>query len=128
MKPLSVLQSLVYSIGGILFVVGAALPLFIPFTIIVPIIYSVGIVLFASMQIMAKYTGSDQHIIRLRRQQLLGLLFLLISAVLMWTKYLWIQPFCADEWKIGLLIGTIFWVYSTLRISHLSGKAPKRMS
>lgn len=57
MKKLSPLQNLLYMAGGILLVAGAALPLLSSVREAAPYVFSAGAVLFASMQMLARYDG-----------------------------------------------------------------------
>lgn len=117
MKPLSPLQSILYMTGGILLLVGAAMPLMpVPMWAAVAV-FSVGAVLFSSMQVLARYEGDSFVIKRLRRQQLVGAAMLIVAAVLMageWQRW----QYCRHgEWKVALCIGAVLELYSVFRIS-----------
>lgn len=122
MKKLTQLQNILYAIGGVMLIAGAAMPLLMSFDIVIPIVYSIGAILFVSMQLQARYDGKDIVITRLRRQQLIGAFFLIMTAVLMWCSYFVIRPLCAGEWKISLIIGAIFQLYSAFRLSAVLEK------
>ncbi len=116
MKKLSPLQNLLYMAGGILLVAGAALPLLSSVREAAPYVFSAGAVLFASMQMLARYNGDDWRIRRLRRQQLFGAILLLVTGALMLMKELRIGPSLADEWKITLTIAVVFEAYTAFRL------------
>lgn len=108
------LRTYLFWAGGLLLVTGAALPLFIP--TIAPYVFTAGALLFCSIQMSDRYEGTNLVIKRLRRQQLLGALMLLVTAALMFTSHLNLRPFNADEWKVTLMIATLLEAYSTIRL------------
>lgn len=117
MKPLSPLQNLLYMLGGILLLAGAAMPLS-PLPLWAAVFtYSLGAVLFAGMQVLMRYEGDSIVVRRLRRQQLMGAAMLVAAAVLMageWQRW----PLCRHgEWKVALCIGAILELYAAFRIS-----------
>jgi VIT1/CCC1 family predicted Fe2+/Mn2+ transporter len=100
-------QQTIYIIGGILLVVGAAL--YITQWAWAPYIYIVGSFLFGAMQMLDRYTGNNLILRRLRRQQLLGAIALMLTGVLMLScKH--------NEWILCLLVGCIFELYTAFRI------------
>lgn len=71
---------------------------------------------FAPAQIADRYEGRNIIIRRLRRQQVMGALLLVVTAALMFmSAYHW-PPFRGGEWKIALLIAVFLELYTTLRI------------
>lgn len=116
MKTLTKTQSLVYGIGGLLLIAGAALPAFPELLFAAPYVYSLGAVLFCSMQMLARYDGANLTLRRLRRQQLAGAVLLLVAGGLMFMHVLGTGPFRQDEWKVVLAIGTVFELYAAFRI------------
>lgn len=116
MKKLTKSQTIVYNLGGLLLVVGAALPAFADFLFVAPYVYATGAVLFVAMQMLARYDGRDIIVRRLRRQQLLGGVLLLVAAGLMFMHVLGVGPFRADEWKIVLAIGAFMELYTAFRL------------
>lgn len=106
-------QTLLY-IGGILLVIGALLPLFLP--TIAPYVFATGALLFAPLQILDQYEGRNLIIRRLRRQQIVGALMLVITAGLMIMSQLQMPPFRGGEWKITLLIAVFVEMYTIFRI------------
>lgn len=116
MKSLTKTQNLVYGIGGLLLIAGAAMPAFPDLLFAAPYVYSLGAVLFCSMQMLARYDGDNWTLRRLRRQQLLGAVLLLVAGGLMFMNVLGTGPFQRDEWKVALAIGTVFELYTAFRI------------
>lgn len=100
-------QQTIYIIGGILLVVGAAL--YITQWAWAPYIYIVGSFLFGAMQMLDRYTGNNFILRRLRRQQLLGAITLMLTGILMLScKH--------NEWILCLLVGCVFELYTAFRI------------
>ena len=75
------LYSFIYMLGGIMLVVGAAL--YITKWVWAPYIYIVGSLMFGAMQMMDRYTGTNWIVRRLRRQQIVGAIALMLTGVLM---------------------------------------------
>lgn len=114
MKPLNSLQLFIYRLGGVLIILGAALnPLH---STIAPYIYSAGALLFASMQMLARYEGESMIIRRLRRQQIFGALLLLVSGVLMFGQQFRLMYMRRNEWLVVMLIAAVFELYAAFRI------------
>lgn len=109
------IRNLLFQIGGILLVLGAVMPMFLPAW--APFVFGLGAVLFCSIQLSERYEGSNLVIRRLRRQQILGALLLLVTACLLFTQHFHIRPFTGSEWKICLMISTLLEVYTIFRIS-----------
>ena len=97
----------VMAAGAVLLLVGAAL--MITGWAAAPWIYSVGALLFAAMQMADRYEGSDFVMKRLRRQQLLGALMLLVTAVLMFVEK-------HNGWIVTLTIAAVFETYTAWRM------------
>ena len=101
------LQQTVYIIGGILLVVGAAL--YITRWVGAPYVYIAGSFMFGAMQMLDRYTGKNLVLRRLRRQQLLGAIALMLAGVLMLAcKH--------NEWILCMLVGCIMELYTAFRI------------
>ena len=97
----------IYIVGGILLVVGAAL--YITKWAIAPYLYLVGSFMFGAMQMADRYTGTNWMLRRLRSQQILGAVVLMLTGVAMFVcKH--------NEWMVGLLIGCILELYTSFRI------------
>ena len=100
-------QQILYICGGILLVMGAAL--YITQWPWAPYIYVIGSFLFGAMQMLDRYTGKNFILLRLRRQQILGAIALMLAGVLMFAcKH--------NEWILCLLVGCIFELYTAFRI------------
>lgn len=115
-------KSVLY-IGGILLVIGAMLPLFLPQ--IAPWVFAIGAVCFSSMQMSDQYEGNNIIIRRLRRQQILGALLLIVAAFMMFMWLYAIAPFRGGEWKIALIIAVFVELYTTFRIDAEEKKEQK---
>ena len=85
------LKTQLYRAGGLLVVIGAVLPLIAP--AVAPWVFGLGALFFSPIQMTDRYEGGNIIIRRLRRQQVLGALMLLVTAALMFTSYYNIPPF-----------------------------------
>lgn len=94
-------------VGAVLILTGVVL--FITRTFLSPYIYSLGAILFVIPQLMDRYEGRNLIIIRLRRQQILGAMFLLLTALLMFLLE-------HNEWILSLTIAAILELYTAFRI------------
>jgi hypothetical protein len=74
-----------------------------------PYLYTIGACLFALAQINSPYHGSNKNIKRLRRQQILGALFLVVAGALMFFMH-------KNEWIMALSIGSFIQLYTAFRI------------
>ncbi len=101
------LYSFIYMLGGIMLVVGAAL--YITKWVWAPYIYIVGSLMFGAMQMMDRYTGTNWIVRRLRRQQIVGAIALMLTGVLMLVcKH--------NEWILCMLVGCLMQLYTAFRI------------
>lgn len=101
------LFNVLYIVGGILLVMGAAL--YITKWVIAPYLYLAGSFMFGAMQMADRYTGTNWMLRRLRSQQILGAVVLMLSGIAMLVcKH--------NEWMVGLLIGCILELYTAFRI------------
>lgn len=116
MKPLNRFQTFLYNAGGLLLLVGAALPLFPSVQVAAPYVFTLGAALFGSMQAAARYEGHDITVRRLRRQQMLGATALMAAGLLMFTSLYQIAPFRGSEWQLLLAIGAVLEVYTAFRL------------
>lgn len=96
-------------IGGIMALVGAAV--YITKWVYAPYVYIIGATLFALAQINSPYSGSNKNIKRLRRQQIIGALLLVVTGALMFTT-------SGNEWIVCLTIAAFIQLYTTFRISY----------
>lgn len=116
MKELSKLQLCVYNIGGLLLVAGIIVPLFSGATAVALYLYLLGALMFSSMQVLQKYEGKNITLKRLRRQQILGALMLLLAGGLMACSVYGIPPLSKGKWQVALAIGAVLEVYTAFRI------------
>lgn len=101
------LYSFIYMLGGIMLVVGAAL--YITKWVWAPFIYIAGSLMFGAMQMMDRYTGTNWIVRRLRRQQIVGAIALMLTGVLMLVcKH--------NEWILCMLVGCLMQLYTAFRI------------
>ena len=114
MKTLTKVQNLVFRIGALLMIAGAAMWLFAG--LLANIFYVVGVIMFVTMQLQATYEGNDFVIQRLRRQQLFGAFALVLSATAMTTQAMGYNLVQHNEWVVCLLIGAIIQLYTAFRI------------
>ena len=82
----------------------------------VPYIFGAGAACFSSMQLSARYEGDNFTIRRLRRQQILGALLLLITTVPMWMSVNHVWPLGHNEWLLFLAVGAWIELYTAFRI------------
>ena len=101
------IQQIIYILGGILLVAGAAL--YITQWAWAPYMYIIGSFMFGAMQMLDRYNGKNPILRRLRRQQLLGAIALMLTGVLMLTcKH--------NEWILCMLVGCLVELYTAFRI------------
>ena len=116
MRPLRKLQNLIYGAGGVLLVAGAALYAVPGLTGASPYVYSAGALMFVPMQMLAGYDGRDLTVRRLRRQQLLSAVLLLLVAPLMSMNVWQAGPLRGHEWLLLLTIAAVYQVFAAFRI------------
>ena len=114
MKELTTLQSGVMMAGGVLVIAGAAVYMFLP--IVGFVAFAVGAVAFSYMQLQQRYDGRNFVIRRLRRQQLLGAVALLIAACLMAMQTFRFGFALRNEWVVALTIGCVLELYTAFRL------------
>ncbi|MBR1387222.1 MAG: hypothetical protein IJ553_02290 [Alloprevotella sp.] len=119
----STLLSAALIAGGILLLAGASAPLlgFDEHTALW--LLAPGGVLFALSQVLSPLPVSNPVIRRLRLQQLLGALLLVVSPVLLYTHLHAIPPFRGGEWKIALILAAVFEIYTAFRLPAETDKA-----
>ena len=123
------------TVGGVLLLLGAAV--FITGWEYAPYFYLVGSMMFACGQFADRYDGTDPIVKRLRFQQVLGAIFLLLTAALMFSEGLH-NRLAADanaggnirsillvltrrnNWIVTLSIGAVFELYSSFRLDQIS--------
>ena len=132
MKQLSKLQNIIFTIGALLMVVGAAMGMFVRG--VAPYIYTVGALAFVSMQLQQSYEGANFTISRLRRIMIISDILLLLVGALMFADYG--NPFELDQitylkyihnnWVVVLLLAAILQLYTVYRISSELEKEKKK--
>lgn len=101
------LLSVLMMAGALALLVGAAL--MITGWALAPYLYCVGALLFAAMQMADRYEGDDITVKRLRRQQLVGSLMLLVTGVLMFVER-------HNGWITSLTIAAVLQLYAAFRM------------
>lgn len=114
MRKLNKLQNFVFVTGALLLLFGAAT--FPGFGKVSFYIYTVGAFCFGAMQLYAGYDGPNWIIRRLRRQQILGALCLMLASVAMAMNAFHFGFAQRNEWLVFLTIGCVFEVYTAFRI------------
>lgn len=94
-------------IGALLLLAGAAL--MITGWTLAPYLFCVGALLFAAMQMTDRYEGQDITVKRLRRQQLIGSLMLLVTGVMMFVER-------HNGWIVTLTIAAVIQLYTAFRM------------
>lgn len=120
------IKDIIYKLGALLLLIGAALPLLVDNLLFTIIVFGLGVALFVPCQVADKIAFDTLVIRRLRRQQLFGAAFLLITWLLLLTQYWHIAPLCSNEWKITLTIGVLLQTYSIFRLSYECEKESKK--
>lgn len=123
------------TVGGVLLLFGAAV--YITGWSYAPYFYLAGSLMFASGQFADRYDGTDPIVKRLRFQQIVGAVFLLVTAALMFSDGLHnrllsdtamggsMRPILLavtrrNNWILTLSIGAVFELYSSFRLDHIS--------
>jgi uncharacterized membrane protein HdeD (DUF308 family) len=115
MKKLSDIQNLIYGVGACLILVGVVM-MATPVVDWAPYVYGVGAVCFSSMQMLARYDGANFTIRRLRKQQLMGAVLLLLAIIPLFM-HVWNTGFARhNEWVICLSIAAWLELYTAFRI------------
>ena len=119
------------TIGGVLLLVGAMV--MITGWDYAPYIYLLGSVMFASAQMSDRYDGDDMILKRLRLQQVIGSIVLVITGFLMFSgnyhqqlmfnnsmndtlRTFLLSLTAKNSWIVTLCIATLFELYSSFRI------------
>jgi hypothetical protein len=76
-----------------------------------PYIYTVGAGFFALAQINSPYHGTNKNIKRLRHQQIIGAICLVLTGLFMFTTR-------HNEWIASLAIAAFLEIYTVFRISQ----------
>lgn len=134
MRQLSKWQTVVFTIGAILMVIGAATS--IVRWNVAPWLFAAGAIAFVAMQMQQTYEGRNLTIRRLRKIMTVSDILLLFTAMLMFVSQMpwlggldWLTyvNYVHNNWVVTLLIAAILQLYTTYRISsELEKEAKKR--
>ncbi len=124
MRELTPLQNGLLMAGGVLILLGAAAFMLWPVGAFV--LFAVGAVLFSAMQLQQQYEGSSFVIRRLRRQQLLGCVALLVTACFMAMQVFRFGFARRNEWVVCLAIACVLEFYTAFRIPAELKKEERR--
>ncbi len=124
MKRLTPLQNFIYQAGGIMLLSGTLL--WLPKLNFAPFLYCIGAIAFSAMQFTASYEGKSLVLKRLRSQQVLGTVFLLITGALMFGNLYRVPYTTHNEWMVSLSIGALLELYTAFRIPAELKKDDKR--
>ena len=114
MRELTPLQNGLLMAGGVLVIMGAAAFLLWPVAAFV--LFTLGAVLFSAMLLQQQYEGRNFILRRLRRQQLLGCVALLVTACLMAMQVFRFGFARRNEWVVCLAIACVLLLYTAFRI------------
>ncbi len=114
MKTLKTWQNALYLIGAIGLLVGAAL--YVTGTVFAFCLYTAGALCFVPMQMLAAYEGRNLVLLRLRRQQLMGALCLLLTAAAMAMQTFGFGFARRNEWVVCLTVACVLELYTAFRI------------
>lgn len=115
MNRLSKPEILIYDAGAIIMVVSLIL---LPTGLrnSIPYIYGVGAAMFFAMQLKSQDRGGNIVLRRLKRQQALGALVLLLASVAMWMEINQQWPLRHNEWIVAVAVGAWMELYTAFRI------------
>ena len=123
MKELTSAENICFRTGAILMLVGMALNIFLPTYSM--FIYGIGTLMFTLMQVRAEYLGREVTLVRLRRQQLMACVLLILTAVCM-SMQTYRYGICQrNEWVVCLTIACVLELYTAWRIPQELSKAKK---
>lgn len=133
MKKLNKLQSIVFLLGGVLMVVGAACFSLLWQQDVVCWVFLAGAAMFSSMQLMQTYDGRSFVVQRLKRiMNLADLLFVVAGILMVDTAYQFLRSmfdsydtyfsWLYNKWVVVLLIAAVLEMYTMHRIDHELGK------
>lgn len=128
LKPLNKLQLAIQYAGGGLMILALIAGILCPLSGITPLavpqVYSCGTLMFACMQMLQRYEGKNPVIRRLRRMQILGDVFLILSgfAMLLPTFTPWYGH--RNEWVVLLAVGTVLLLWTVFRLPTELEKEP----
>ena len=142
MRQLTTIQNYIFLTGAILMVIGAGCMVLGVMRNATSIIFATGTILFALMQMTQFYSGPSLTIRRLRGLMVIGdLCFIIAGLLAVENVYRILFPYIAttidgynhyiqyinNNWVVALLIGAIFEMYTTHRISYELKKETKQV-
>ena len=133
MKKLNKLQSIVFLLGGVLMVIGAACFSLLWQQDVVFWVFLAGAAMFSTMQLMQTYDGRSFVVQRLKRiMNLADLLFVVAGILMVDTAYQFLRSmfdsydtyfsWLYNKWVVVLLIAAVLEMYTMHRIDHELGK------
>ncbi|MCD8318603.1 MAG: hypothetical protein LUC45_07115 [Paraprevotella sp.] len=114
MKTLNKFQNILYVLGAVMLLVGAAS--YVTAWSLSFYFYAVGACIFAAMQCLAGYEGDNLIVKRLRIQQVIGALLLVCTAVFMAMRTFNFGFARRNEWMVCLAVACVFELYTAFRI------------
>lgn len=123
MRQLTSFQNILFMVGGVMMIVGAAIRMFS--SVVSLWVYGIGALLFCLMQVKAEYLGRDFVLVRLRRQQLFACVCFILCAVCMSMQTFHYGIAVSNEWIIPLTVGCILELYTAWRIPQELSKSKK---
>ena len=136
MKELTLIQRIVFLVGGALMVVGAGTYVFMWHQQVFGWIFLLGAFLFSTVQFMQTYSGASMMVKRLKRiMNLANLLFVLAGLLMVDNAFGVLRPLFSDvtdylnyvynKWVLLLLIAALLELSTPHRISSELGKDQK---
>lgn len=128
MRELSAAQNAVFLAGGVLMVAGAGCFVFQWQQGVACWAFLLGTVMFATMQVMQSYDGTDKTIMRLKNILTTADIFFILAGILMvdtsyqfirsaFSDYIAYYQYVYNKWVLLLLVAVVLEVYATHRIS-----------
>ena len=102
--------------GGLLLLCGALLPVAPRWYVYAPYVYTLGALLFAGVQLTERIESRSLTVRRLRGQQMLAAVLLLVAGAMMFMRVYDIPPCRGDEWKLVLAISAVLEIYTAFRL------------
>ena len=126
MKMMNKWRDVAFKIGAVLVLVGAAgYPFYDRISFY---IYSIGACLFSFIQFADRYDGANLIVRRLRGQQILGGICLLVTAVLMAMQTFNFGFARRNEWMVALAVSCVLELYTAFRIPAELEREKKKKS
>ena len=116
MKELSKIQMYIYNIGGILLAIGALMPMEPSLAQHAPYVYMSGALAFGCMQLLQRYEGRNLVIKRLRRQQIIASLVIILSGFMFMGISMNVLPLQPNSWMVALAVGAFIMLYVSFRL------------